>query len=61
MMSKPREESLTYQDHREETEDLDQQYHKIGIPAVVAALRYWGDGPVAEKADHSAETQNRAS
>jgi len=54
-MNKSREESATYQDHRETGEDLDQQYHKIGIPAVLAALRYQGDHPATEKAEPAAE------
>ena len=59
-MGKSREESASYQDHRELSEDLDRQYHEIGIPALVAALRYGGEAPAAEKTDHPADSQGRA-
>jgi hypothetical protein len=42
-MSNSRERSVSYQDHRDPCEDLDRQYHEIGIAAVVAALRYQGE------------------
>ena len=45
-MSNPREQSGSFEDdHRELSENLDRQYHKIGISAVLAALRYHGDVP----------------
>ena len=50
-MSNSRERSETYQDHRELSEDLDRQYHTIGIPAVRAALRYHGDVPTEPQTD----------
>ncbi len=59
-MSKSREESVSYQDHREASVDLDRQYHKIGIPAVVAALRYQGDGPATDAAEGSAGSRDKA-
>ena len=49
-MSDSRERSVSYQDHRDPCEDLDSQYHKIGISAVVAALRYQGDHPASDQA-----------
>ena len=55
-MSNSRERSVSYQDHRGPGEDLDRQYHKIGIAAVVAALRYQGDHPV-DALDADAESQ----
>lgn len=59
-MSNSREGSASYQGHREASEDLDRQYHKIGISAVVAALRYQGEGPATDKADRSAESRGKA-
>ncbi len=50
-MSNPRERSESYQDLREPSEDLDRQYHMIGIPAVRAALRYHGDVPAEPETD----------
>lgn len=45
-MSNPRDLSEGFQDaHQQLSEDLDQQYHKIGISAVLAALRYHGEVP----------------
>ncbi len=58
-MSKSREESVSYQDHRETGVDLDRQYHKIGIAAVVAALRYHGDVP-ADEAEQSVDSRGKA-
>ncbi len=60
MMTKSREESVSHKGHREATEDLDRQYHKIGSPAVVAALRYQGEGVATESADRSAESRGKA-
>ncbi len=39
-MGKSREESLACQDRREDCDELDRQYHEIGISAVAAAVRY---------------------
>jgi hypothetical protein len=55
-MSNSRERSVSYQDHRDPGVDLDRQYHRIGIAAVVAALRYQGDHPVDEM-DADAESR----
>src|SRR3974390_2978977 len=59
-MSKSREESVSYQDRRETTDDLDRQYHKIGISALAAALRYQGDPPATQKTEDPLEGHFRA-
>jgi hypothetical protein len=58
-MSNSRERSEPYKDLREPTEDLDRQYHMIGIPAVRAALRYHGDVPTEPQSD-SHDTAHKA-
>jgi len=60
MMSKSREESGAYQDRRETTDELDRQYHKIGISAVAAALRYQGDPPASQKTEDPLEGHFKA-
>lgn len=59
-MSNSRERSASYQDHRDPCEDLDRQYHDIGISAVVAALRYQGDHPASDQAQPASADAGKA-
>jgi hypothetical protein len=58
-MSKPREETPFHQEHTAETENLDQQYHQIGIPAVLAAVRYQHEQSDEEKTDHPVGSEDK--
>ena len=58
-MSRPREEVPFHQEHAAETENLDQEYHQIGIPAVLAAVRYQHGHPDDETADHPAASEGK--
>ena len=39
-----------YADHAKDREELDRRYHKIGISAVAAAVRYQGEARTAAPA-----------
>ncbi len=54
-MSKPQEEPPFKKEYAAETEDLERKYQKIGIAAVLAAVRYQHQDPGPEKVEHPTE------